>query len=157
MRSSVHAEIRHVSVTAAHDFDPSRRACGGVGGHHRCRTSVERKGGAEHPSKTPRDEFGYSGGVLSDQNLSGRSRRGSQLCESAQRGGFSQRPTACHILAWDFQIDQAFTQHPWWHLLSVLSPSRWTPVSQPCVPESPLNSARRAAYRRQVPRGARPL
>src|SRR3984957_15880699 len=136
VRSSVHAEIRHVSVTAAHDFDPSRRACGKVGSHHRCRTSVERERVGEHPGKTQRDQFGESADVLRDENLGSRSRGGSQLCESAPRGGLSQRPTACHILAWHFQIDQAFTQHPCWHLLSVLSPYRWTPVSRPCVPES---------------------
>jgi hypothetical protein len=44
------------------------------------------------------------------------------LRQGAPWGDLSQRTTARHILIRDFQIDQAFTQHPLRHLISVLSP-----------------------------------
>jgi hypothetical protein len=119
MRSGVHAEIRHVSVTAAHDFDAACWAYGEVGGHDRGGAPVEREGVGEHPGKTQRDEFAQPVGVLLDEDFRGRSRGGGQLCEGAPWHGLSQRPTARHVLAGYFKVDQAFTQHPLRHLLSI--------------------------------------
>jgi len=58
-------------------------------------------------------------GVLLDKDFRGRSVRRSQLCERASRHGLAQRATARHILARDFEIDQAVTQHLLRHLLSI--------------------------------------
>ena len=121
VRGCVHAEIRHVSVTAAHEFDPARWACGEVGGHDRGGAAVEREGVGEHSGETQRYEFAQPVGVLLDKNFGGGSMRRSQLRQGAPWSGLSQRPAARYVLGRDFKIDQAFTQHPLRHSISICS------------------------------------